>query len=134
MNIYQTIRAIPHDAVVNILDLMAFVLITPELIGERRLDLLTFWIRRIFGGENRTLLIVLSLFVGGRIARYLGIPRGLEHFLILIGAAVLIGALFMLINRFVRTTPSRQLMLVLGAALFVAARLIGIFVALNAPG
>ncbi len=46
----------------------------------------------------------------------------------LAGIAVLIAALFMLINRFVKTTPSRHLMLVLGATLFVCARPVGGFV------
>jgi predicted phage tail protein len=131
MDVWQTIGALPYEAVTNMLDLAAFVLITPELIGEKRLDLLTYWIRRIFGGENRTLLIVVSLFIAGRIARYLGVPGGVGHFLILAGIAVLIGGLFMLIHRFVTTTPSRQLMLVLGAMLFVSARLIGIYVAVE---
>jgi hypothetical protein len=132
MNIYQAARAIPHDAVTNFLDLVAFVLITPEIIGERRLNLLTSLIRRILGGENRTWLIVASLFIAGRVVGYLGVPRGWGHFLVLLAIAVLMGGLFMLINRLVKTTPSRQLMLILGAALFVCARMIGIFVALEA--
>jgi hypothetical protein len=132
MNLYQAARAIPHDAVVNVLDLIAFVLITPEIIGEVRLNLLTSWIRRILGGENRTWVIVASFFIAGRIAAYLGIPRGYGHFLVLAGIAFLIATLFMLINRTVKTTPSRQLLLVLGAILFVCARMIGIFAALQA--
>jgi hypothetical protein len=134
MNLYEAARNIPREVVVNALDLMAFVLVTPELIGEARLNLLTSWIKRILGGENRTLLIVVSLFVAGRIVRALGIPRGYGHFLFLAAIGLLIGALFMLINRFVRSTPSRQLMLLLGASLFVCARMIGIFVALESAG
>jgi hypothetical protein len=134
MHLYATIRNIPHDAVVNILDLIAFVLVTPEIIGETRLNLLTSWIKRIFGGQSRTLVIVASLFIAGRIAGYFGIPRGYGHFLFLAGTAFLIGTLFMLINSYVKTTPSRQVMLLLGAALFVCARMIGIFTALQAAG
>jgi hypothetical protein len=134
MNLYETVRPIPRDAVVNILDLIAFVLITPELIGEVRLNLLTSWIRRILGGQNRTRVIVASFFIAGRIAQYFGIPRGYGHFLFLAGVAFLIATLFALINRYVKTTPTRQLMLVLGASLFVCARMIGIFVALQAAG
>lgn len=134
MNLYAAIRAIPHDAVVNILDLVAFVLITPELIGEARLNLLTSWIKRVLGGQNRTLVIVASLFIAGRIAGYFGIPRGYGHFLFLAGVAFLIATLFTLINNYVKTTPSRQVMLLLGAALFVCARMIGIFTALQNAG
>ena len=134
MHLYATIRNIPHDAVVNILDLIAFVLVTPEIIGETRLNLLTSWIKRIFGGQGRTLVIVASLFIAGRIAGYFGIPRGYGHFLFLAGTAFLIGTLFMLINSYVKTTPSRQVMLLLGASLFVCARMIGIFTALQAAG
>ena len=127
----NALLSIPHDAVMNGLDLLAFVLITPELIGEARLNKLTSWIRRILGGENRTVLIVLAMFLAGRTARYFGIPRGYSHLLFLAGVSALIAALFLMINRFVKTTPSRQLMLVLGAALFVCARMIGIFFALQ---
>jgi hypothetical protein len=131
MKLYQIVTAIPHDAIANILDLIAFVMVTPEIIGERRLSLLASWIRRIFGGENRTWLLVLSLFIASRIVRSLDVPRGFGHFLVVAGIAVLIAALFMRINSFVKTVPSRQLMLLLGAMLFVCARLIGIFVALQ---
>jgi hypothetical protein len=134
MDLIAAARAIPHDVIVNVLDLVAFVLITPEIIGGARLDLFTSWIRRILGGENRTLVIVVSLFIAGRIVRALGIPRGYGHFLSLTAIFCLIAMLFMLINRFVRSTPSRQLMLILGAALFVCARMIGIFVALGGAG
>ena len=89
------------------------------------------WIRRIPGGEHRTLPIVVALFLAGRIARYFGIPRGYSHLPLLAGMGTLIAALFRLISRFVKTTPSRQLMLVLDAALFVYARMIGIFFALQ---
>ena len=133
MNLYETARSIPHDAVANSLDLIAFILITPELIGEVRLNLLTSWIRRVLGGQNRTLVIVASFFIAGRLAGYFGIPRGYGHFLFLAGVAFLIVTLFTLINRYVKTTPTRQLMLVLGACLFVSARMIGIFFALQAP-
>jgi len=129
---YQALLSIPHDAVMNGLDLLAFVLITPELIGEARLNKLTSWIRRILGGENRTILIVLALFLAGRLAGHFGIPRGYSHLLFLAGAGALIAALFLMINRFVKATPSRQLMLVLGAALFVCARVTGIVFALQA--
>jgi hypothetical protein len=134
MNLIESARTIPHDVVVNVLDLVAFILITPEIIGEARLDLLTTWIRRILGGENRTFVIVVSLFIAGRIVGVLGIPRGYGHFLSLAAIGCLIAMLFMLINRYVRSTPSRQLMLILGAALFVCARMIGIFVALEGAG
>jgi hypothetical protein len=133
MILLEALRGIPHDAVTNILDLIAFVLITPEIIGEARLNLLTSWIRRFLGGENRALFIVMSFFIAGRVVAYFGIPRGYGHFLFLIGGAVLIATLLMLINRTVRATPSRQVMLVLGASLFVCARMIGIFAALHGP-
>jgi uncharacterized protein involved in response to NO len=134
MNLYAAVRAIPHEAVANILDLVAFVLITPEIIGEARLTLLTSWIKRILGGQNRTLVIVASFFIAGRIIGYFGIARGYGRFLFLMGTAFLIGMLFMLIDRYVRTTPSRQVMLVLGALLFVCARMIMIFTALQEAG
>jgi hypothetical protein len=131
MSLIDTIREVPHDAVTNMLDLAAFVLVTPEIIGESRLDLLTAWIKRILGGENRTLVIVVSLLIAARILRALGVPRGFGHFLFLAAIGLLVAALLMLINRFVKTTPSRQLLLLLGASLFVCARLIGIFAALQ---
>jgi predicted phage tail protein len=134
MNLYASIRTIPHEAVANILDLVAFVLITPEIIGEARLALLTSWIKRVLGGQNRTLVIVVSFFIAGRIAGYAGIPRGYGHFLFLAGTAFLIGTVFMLIDRYVKTTPSRQVMLVLGALLFVCARMIMIFTSLQEAG
>jgi hypothetical protein len=134
MSLYSVASAVPHDAVVNMLDLAAFVLVTPEIIGEARLNLLTSWIKRLLGGENRTFIIVVSLIIAGRLVRYLGVSRGYGHFLFLAAIGLLIAALFMLINRVVKRTPSRQLMLVAGAALFVCARMIGIFVALQGPG
>jgi hypothetical protein len=134
MNLYAAIRAVPHEAVANILDLIAFVLITPEIIGEARLALLASWIKRIVGGQNRTLVIVVSLFIAGRIIGYFGVPRGYGRVLFVMGTAFLIGMVFMLIDRHVRTTPSRQVMLLLGASLFVCARMIGIFTALQAAG
>jgi hypothetical protein len=134
MNLIEAVRTIPHDVVVNVLDLAAFVLITPEIIGEARLNLMTSWIKRILGGENRTFIIVISLLIAGRIIRYLGIPRGYGHFLFLAAIGFLIAAMFMLINRLVKTTPSRRSMLALGAALFVCARMIGIYVALQGMG
>ena len=131
MNPFEFIRSMPHDVIANVLDLMAFVFVTPELIGEARLNKLAAWIQRLFGGENRTLIIVVALIVAGRTARYLGFPTGLGHILVLAGIAFLIVVAFGLINRFVKTTPSRQVMLVLGAALFVTARFVGIFAALS---
>jgi hypothetical protein len=46
-------------------------------------------------------------------------------------AFVLTGGVFMVIQCIVKIAPSRQLMLVPGATLFVSARLTGIFVALD---
>jgi hypothetical protein len=134
MNLYQAASAVPREAVVNILDLIALVLSTPEIIGEVRLNRLTSRIRRIPGGENRTLVIVVSLFIAGRIGGLFGIPRGFGRLLFLAAIGFLIATLFMEINRYVKATQSRRLMLVLGAALFACARMIGIFVALQGAG
>jgi ABC-type Na+ efflux pump permease subunit len=118
--------ALPAGAVVNALDLIAFILVTPELIGERRFDALTGWVRRVLGRERRLIGIVVGVVAAGQVARLLGVPHGVWRLSLLIGGAFLIVTLFALIRDYARRLPSRQLMLGLGAVAFVLARLIGI--------
>lgn len=127
MGLYETARNLPHDAVVNVLDLIAFVLITPEVIGERRHQAFTAWLVRLFGGEKRRLLIILSVAAAGAITRSLGILVGHGRFLALLCIAALLLSLFVVLGRLIRTAPSRRLLLGLGASIFVAARLTAIF-------
>lgn len=127
---------------VAILELVAFFLVTPEVIGRSRLEALfarmgrlndwfrSVWFDRDFGPVPPSSAMILVIIVSFGIAALLGfdVPRS-ESIMFASVASVVIGpALFVAFYLFLRTLHRRaklgRILAVVGACLFVAGRLI----------
>ncbi len=127
---------------VAILELVAFFLVTPEIIGRARLEALfermgrlndwfrAVWFDRDFGPVPPSSALILVIIVSFSIAALLGFDaQRSESLMFATVAAVVIGpALFVAFYLFLRTLHHRaklgRILAVVGACLFVAGRLI----------
>jgi hypothetical protein len=126
--IYLTTQNFPRDAFTNILDLISFVLVAPEIIGEERMDAFIEWLHRI----SVTYIILIVRFVAATIVNAFGFASGTAHFIFVLGVIPFIAGLFWLIEQYMNNTTSKRIMLVLGAMIFVCARMLAIISAFQA--
>lgn len=116
-----------HDTILNILDLISFVLVMPDIIGPERLQELGRILRQILrSGTTNVALAVIAVTVAASL-NYLGLHQLLLVSLLASIAATVLANLFSTLEKYLSRAPASRSMLLAGASLFFITRSLAIF-------